>query len=72
VTEQKCFINIEKHSGMAPIKTDVERQLERSRIRRVDNNKINFKELGCEGMDLFNLVHNMAKWWAFARNFVTR
>jgi hypothetical protein len=57
---------------MAPIKTDVERQLERPRIRRVDNNKINFKELGCEGMDWFNVVHNMAKSWVFARNFMTR
>jgi hypothetical protein len=50
-------------------KPDVERPLGRPRRRWVYNIKVNFKELGCEGMDWFNMAHDMAKWHSLAGEF---
>jgi hypothetical protein len=41
---------------------DVGRPLGRPRRRWVDDIKVNSKELGCEGVDWFNVAHDMAKW----------
>lgn len=50
-------------------KPDVERPLGRPRLRWVDNITVNFKELGCESMDWFNVAHDVAKWQSFAGEF---
>jgi hypothetical protein len=50
-------------------KPDVERPLGRPRLRWVNNIKVNFKELGCEGVDLFNVAHDVAKWQYLAGEF---
>jgi hypothetical protein len=50
-------------------KFDVERPLERPRLRWMDNIKMNFKELGCEGVDWFHVAHGMAKWQYLAGEF---
>jgi hypothetical protein len=42
-------------------KFDVERPLGRPRRRWIDNIKVNFKELGCEGVNWFHVAHDMAK-----------
>jgi len=35
----------------------------------MDNIKVNFKELGCEGVDWFDVAHDMAKWQSLAGEF---
>lgn len=53
-------------------KPDVERPFGRPRLRRVDNTKINFIELGYEGVDWFDVAHDRGKWRALAGNLLTR
>ena len=50
-------------------KPDVERPHGKPRLRWVDDIKMNFKELGCEDVDWFNVAHDMAKWQSLAGEF---
>jgi hypothetical protein len=50
-------------------KRSVERPLGRSRLRWRGNIKVGFKELSCDGVDWFNVAHDMAKWQSLAGKF---
>ena len=50
-------------------KPDVERPHGRPRFRWMDNIKVNFKELGYEGVDWFKVAHDVANWQSLAGEF---
>jgi hypothetical protein len=45
-------------------KPEGKRPLGRPRRRREDNIKMNFQEVGCEGMYWINLAQDRDRWWA--------
>jgi hypothetical protein len=46
-------------------------QLRKSRRRWVDNIKMDFKEVGCRGIDWIELAQDRDRWWALV-NAVTK